>query len=220
MLCDSCGAPLPVGTLVCEHCGRQAVPSGPAARSRGSVPKPAALRITDDGWSYELSWRWFRPVHVFLVFFCVVWDSFLVFWYAMALGGGPPFPFNLIMILFPIAHVAVGVGLTWYTLCGFLNRTVVTVRNHELTVRHEPLPWPGHLTLDAGEIRQFFVREKVSHGKNGTSVTYDVEVVESAGTSRKLVTGLDSAELALAIEQGLEQHLRIVDEGVAGEVSR
>ncbi len=190
------------------------------ARPRGSVPRPASLQIADDGWSYELSWRWFRPVFLFLVFFCIAWDSFLVFWYAMAIGGGPPFPFNLIMILFPIAHVAVGVGLTWYTLCGFVNRTVVAVRNHELTVRHGPLPWPGNLTLDAGDIRQFYVREKVSRGKNGTSVTYDVEVIQSAGNCRKLITGLDSSDLALAIEQGLEQHLRIVDEPIAGELPR
>lgn len=206
--------------LVCGHCGRQATVRGEAARPRGNVPRPASLQIADDGWSYELSWRWFRPVFLFLVFFCIVWDSFLVFWYTMAIGGGPPFPFNLIMIIFPIAHVAVGVGLTWYTLCGFVNRTVVAVRNHELTVRHGPLPWPGNLTLDAGDIRQFYVREKVSHGKNGTSVTYDIEVIQSAGNSRKLITGLDSSDLALAIEQGLEQHLRIVDEPIAGELPR
>lgn len=220
MLCESCGAPLPPGSLICDHCGRRASPPDQTWRERALVPQPAGLTIIDDGLSYELSWRWFRPAILFLVFFCIAWDSFLVFWYAMALGMGPPAPFNLIMIIFPIAHVAVGVGLTWYTLCGLFNRTVVAVRNHELTVRHGPLPWAGNLSIDASEIRQIYVREKTTNRENGPSSTYDVEVILTDGTSRKLVSGIDAVDLALAIEQALERHLKIVDEPVAGELSR
>ena len=51
----------------------------------------------------------------------------------------------LIAFLLPIAHVAVGVGLTYYTLTRLMNRTRIEVSRDELTIRHGPLPWRGNM---------------------------------------------------------------------------
>ncbi len=39
-----------------------------------------------------------------------------------------------VMILFPLLHVGIGAGLTYYTLAGFLNRTIVEVSHEGLTI--------------------------------------------------------------------------------------
>jgi len=93
--------------------------SAPASR-RAEVPLPGGMKI--DRWGPELTItrRWFSAVLLFLVFFCIAWDSFLVFWYTMAFRADAPW----IMKVFPIVHVAVGVGLTYYTIAGFVNSTV------------------------------------------------------------------------------------------------
>jgi hypothetical protein len=36
---------------------------------------------------WRASWRWFTPSVIFLVFFCIAWDSFLIFWYSMAFNS-------------------------------------------------------------------------------------------------------------------------------------
>ena len=222
MLCESCGAPLPQGRLVCDHCGRQA-PTPPAISPSGQRPTlavPDKVQITDDGWTWTLTWRWFSYAYIFLAFFCVIWNGFLVMWYSVAFTVGPPFPINLLFVLFPLIHVGVGVVLTWTTLCGFVNRTVITVQQGELSVRHLPLPWPGNITLQTSEIEQFCVRKKVRRGSDSETITWDLDVIQTGGTKQTLMRGLDTEEMALSIEQALEKHLKIVDQPVRGEVPR
>ena len=59
-----------------------------------------------------------------------------------------------IMKVFPIAHVAVGVGLTYYTVAGFVNSTVLRVSEGQLAVRQGPFPWPGNRTLHTSDLDQ------------------------------------------------------------------
>ncbi len=110
---------------------------------------------------------WFTPGLVFLLFFCIAWDGFLVFWYGMALfggaaGGGAGF---WLMVLFPICHVAAGVGLTYYVVAGFLNKTQILAGQGELHIRHRPIPWRGNRTLATDDIQGFELDR--SSSKNG-----------------------------------------------------
>lgn len=74
-----------------------------------------ALKVEETRQKRTMSFRWFQWTFVFLVFFCIAWDGFLLFWYGAALGigflGDDAEPV-LIMMLFPLLHVAVGTGLT------------------------------------------------------------------------------------------------------------
>ena len=169
----------------------------------------------DQSRGFEVSWRWFRPRYIFLAFFCVAWDSFLLTWYgaAFAMEDSP-----LIMLIFPLAHVAVGVGLTYFVLAGFFNRSRVSVRQGSLRVAHGPVPWPGKLEIPVGSLQQLYCKEKVSRSKNGTQYRYVVHAVLKNGRQRKLLSGLDQLDQALWLEQELEASLGIRDRAVPGEI--
>lgn len=161
----------------------RAAPEGPR------IPRPSSIRVYDAGDELVIVRRWFTPAFIFLAFFCIAWDSFLVFWFSTVTGNNVPW----IFVVFPIAHVAVGVGLTYYVLAGFLNVTILRVTTSVLNVRHGPVPWTGNRTLPADEIDQLFTVQKSSTTKQGSVVS---------------------------TEQCVENHLGIKDRRVPGEVAR
>jgi hypothetical protein len=208
-----------------------AAPGVDAPLQRPRVPPPPRWQVDDWGSDLRIRWRWWTPVALFLLFFCVAWDSFLVFWYAMALGkGGPPGDFQWIAIVFPIAHVAVGVGLTYVTLALLLNRTTVRVSGGRLTVRHGPIPWGGNGAWDAHDIEQLYCAPGSSglrrmahsarhahHGAMGVG-HYDLCALLRDGTMVRLLRNIAELDHAVFLEQKLEEFLGIADRRVPGEV--
>lgn len=120
--------------------------------------------------------------------------------------------------MFPLLHVAAGVGLTYFTICGFVNSTRVMANYESLRVRHGPLPWFGNRDVPRLDIDQLFTKEKVVQGKNGPSRSYELHARLRSGRDVKLVTGLSEAEQARFMEQELERFLGIRDEAVSGEL--
>lgn len=189
---------------------------GAAFRERGEVPMPTRMRLENTAHGLAILRRWFSPAILFLVFFCIAWDGFLVFWYSMAFSMNGP----LIMKIFPIAHVAIGVGLTYFTIASLFNTTRIEVGRGELVVGHGPVPWAGGKRLNASEVDQLFCKEKVSRGKNGVSFTYEVWAAMKDGSSAKLIAAGMETDQALFIEQRLEKALGIRDREVPGELAR
>jgi len=124
------------------------------------------------------------------------------------------------MIVFPIGHLAVGVGLTYFMLAGFLNTTRVRIANSVMTVRHGPVPWFGNRTIPAADIEQLYCTEHTrQRSDERTSTTYRLNAVLSGGKKVKLLSGLTEADQALFIEEKVETHLGIEDRRVRGEMS-
>ena len=156
LFCKTCGEAIPAHDINIElaiaKCGRCHTvfkfPDELEDSARGAPAKPVEIEmprgLAVDEWGSELTIvrRWFTPALFFLVFFCCIWDGFLIVWYSIALSSMPG-DMAWLALLFPLLHVAVGVGLTYYTICGFVNRTTVHVASGELRVSHRPLPWPG-----------------------------------------------------------------------------
>lgn len=176
-----------------------------APAPRADVPRPARIKAWPMGPTLILAFRWFHPALFFLAFFCVAWDSFLVFWYTMALRA-PETPW--LMVVFPIAHVAVGVGITYSVLAGFLNRTTITAEGGRLSVRHAPLPWRGNADVDAGSIRGFYEREKAGR-RDDSRGGFQLCAEMTDGSERVLVSGLTEESEALYLAQELSRHLGI-----------
>lgn len=186
------------------------------ALPRSDVPLPKGYAVDDSSGRFRLTRRWFSPKAFFFLFFSLFWNGILsVFLVAIATGQVP-----LPVLAFLSLHLAVGVGMAYFTLCSFVNHTVVEVDGERLLVRHRPLPWPGAPTVPIADLQQLFSREKVSHGKNGTSVTYELHASLRSGGVLRLLSGLDTPEQALFVEQQLENRLGIRDEPVAGELAR
>jgi hypothetical protein len=176
---------------------------------------PDKLTLNYRGSGFEIVRKWLGWQTIFLTVFAVFRDGFLLFWYSTALGFGAV---NMMMVLFPLIHVAAGVGISYAALAGWFNTTRISVDQGKVTVRHGPLPWLGNKDLDGASLTQLYSKEKVSRGRNSTSVTYEVHAITATGKNEKLVSGLDSSEQALYIEQEIERHFHIEDMPVRGQI--
>jgi hypothetical protein len=225
--CRTCGSPIPAEDInidlaiaKCRSCNavfgfRDLLDAEMPQQSRREwprVPMPKAITVEEWGRDLLIRLKWFSPVIVFLIFFCIAWDAFLVFWYYIAFTHPSP----LIMKVFPIGHLAVGVGLTYYVIAALFNRTRIQVISGMLTIRHGPVPWSGNVALPSTDIDQIYSTEHVNRGR-GTSVTYAVNAMLADGRKLKLLSGLTEAEQALFIEQKLEDTLGITHRHVPGE---
>jgi sporulation protein YlmC with PRC-barrel domain len=194
--------------------GLEAVGSRPKFR-REKAALPRRFQLEDDGTATRISWRWFRPSHLALAGFCVVWDGFLLVWYTIALSRS-----EWLMVVFPVLHVLAGLGLTYSTLAGFLNRTHIEVRRDELTIRHGPLPWRGNQTLSRRSLTQLYGEEIIQRSKGQrTGTVYNLMALDREGRKVKLLTDLAEKEQVLYLEQALERRLGIEDAPVEGEVA-
>lgn len=173
------------------------------------------LDIYEDENSLEISFKWFTPMAFFLLFFSFFWVGFLVFWYTVSFSTGAP----LMALLFPLIHVSVGIGLVYYVLCLFFNKTYFHIYDGELNVVHQPIPWwRGNRKMNIEDIAQFYVKEKRTDGKNGPKFTYDLRA-KLRNNEDKSIMALDdiSSQTALELEKRLEKFLGIQDRPVKGE---
>lgn len=164
--------------------------------------------------------KWFGFRFIVLTLFVIVWDAFLLGWYASLLSFSLPSGPGLLFALFPLLHVAAGIGLTYYTLAGYLNRTTIDVEPNALTIRHGPLPWWGNQDVSSRQLKQLYCKRD-DHGGNGYRrgyPAYSVHAITEEGRNIKLLSGLDTSEQALFIEQEVEKFLRIEDKPVKGAI--
>ena len=182
-----------------------------------AIPLPDHIQLTNEGGNLVLDVRWFRPYHLMMLLFTVFWCGFLVFWYSQVLRS-PSAP--SMALWFPLIHVAVGVGMAYGTVAGFVNHTRITVGGGAVDVRIGPVPWPGAKRVEAHEITQVFGEEVRTNTRSGTSFSYRVNVITPQNQKLRLVSGLAGSDLALYIEQEIEKALGITDRKVPGELQK
>ncbi|MFP4356402.1 MAG: hypothetical protein ACLFUJ_14890 [Phycisphaerae bacterium] len=218
--CKGCGAPLGADAVSeklmlvrCKHCGcvfaLESVPAAtptPIDPPRRQVPLPKGMEMFDRGNELQIVRSWKSIAVLFLIPFAAFWCGFLLFWYSSAIGSGAP----IVFVLFPLIHVAVGVGLVYFIFACLLNKTVLRVTPNHLEVKHTPLPWPGGKTLNSVDIEQLFCRRRIRHSDNSTSQTYEVLAV-TVGGQEKILSGLTEAEQGVFVEQQIEKYLGITD---------
>jgi len=224
MKCRNCGAELTpedispqLAAARCHHCHTLfAIPAaGARTIERPNVSLPKGFTINETMDTLDITRRWRSPTVYFLLFFAILWNGFMVVWNWIALSQGM-WP----MAAFGVLHTGVGLFLIYTVVAMFINSTVVRSAPGLLAVKSGPLRWKGDKTMDPKLVEQLFCREKISHGKNGTSVSYQVEAVLEGNRRETLVKDLTNPDHALYIEQQLERHLRIADLPVAGEHGR
>src|SRR5262245_30407928 len=112
LTCKSCGQSIPAEDMnldrlvaKCRSCNAVfgfaedlGLPAEGKRRKREEVPLPEGITAEETGEGLALVRRWYSSKLIFLVFFCAIWDGFLIFWYSMALRPGVP----LAMAIFPI----------------------------------------------------------------------------------------------------------------------
>ncbi len=206
--CDACGNLF--------NCAAQLDALGDdGSGTREKVPMPKGIRLFRRASGLRILRRWFGAKYFGLLFFCLFWNGFMVVWFSIAIKQRI-WP----MAAFGSLHALVGLGVAYFTLAGVLNTTTITVINGLLQIRHAPVPVPGNRQIKADSLRQLYTKRVVHHGKNGTSVTYELRAQTSDGRDEKLLGSLDNENQSLFIEQEIEDFLGIQDRSIPGEVER
>jgi hypothetical protein len=180
------------------------------------TPRPESFTVEQGAMGLQITYRWFSAQYIFLAFFSLIWDAFLVFWYTMAFTSNAPW----IMFVFPLIHLAIGVGITYTAVAGFLNRTTVTVGQGKLTIQHAPLYWPGNRTVASNDVTQLFTEERVARSRNGTRVRYQLSMITRDDKKVRLISNLDEPDKARFLERKIEEYLGIENRTVEGETQR
>jgi predicted Zn finger-like uncharacterized protein len=231
LFCPDCGALIvasdvnvQTGLAKCAKCNsvfniaqRLAAQREAAPRDEELLPQPPEMRVEELGLDWNIHWRWFNASYFGLLIFCIAWDSFLIFWYRIAFTSSHA---PWIMVVFPIGHVAVGIGLTYAVLCGFLNSTTVQRSGYELRVIIGPVPTFGNRRLSIHDIVLLFCERSESKNRNNRmQETYTLLAVTRDGKRIKLLSN-KSAGHAKFLEREIERRLGLKNQPVAGEMSR
>lgn len=214
--CPACGSALREadvnlerGVATCPSCRaamllppRPSEPAAPPKRRIAGLPKGVSVSRGPGG--TVLTRNWFTPAAIFLLVFTCFWNGFLLVWYGLALGSGAP----LLFVLFPILHVAAGIGMAWFTAASFLNMTTVTAGSGGLSVRHGPVPWPGRRDIPRAGLLQLYCREQ--RGSKG-SRSYELWAALASGDRVRVLTSGADLDQALWFEQEIERALGIRD---------
>lgn len=177
-----------------------------------AMPFPGNLLMTERNQEITIEKKWFTLSHLGTLLFALVWNGFTFFFYSMMMSGNV----SIIILLFPVLHVMVGLWLLYYSLCGFLNKTVIRASQYEISVRHIPLPWSGDKVIERACIQQLYILEQTKKHRGSVIHSYDVQVIVHDGRTVSLIKGLDTPEEALFIEKKIEHFLRIEDRPVEG----
>jgi hypothetical protein len=178
---------------------------------------PSNVIVEDDGSVRRVVHRWFKKSHLGLFVFALIWNGFLVGWFSMA-SNIPENPFRIMFLLFPILHVAVGIGLLYFCVSGFFNRTWITVTDEAIDVRHGPIPVGGNRHVAVADIRQIYCDENVHQQEHGHSFTFNVKALMHDGRMVVLLKRMQDKPFVLFIKQQLDEWLKIRPEHVPGSL--
>jgi hypothetical protein len=181
---------------------------------------PANIKVTNEFGHLRIVWRWFHIKYIFMTLVVIILDGCLLTLYATPvrdlLSGN--LDLNIIpMLLLLLLHGTVCIGVTYFMLAGYVNRTVIDVDFDRLTVKSGPLPVWGNKKIPSRTLRQLYVKGN-TYSDMGTIMTYAVRAITDDQRNIKLLGGLDSTEQALFIEQEIEKFLHIEDKPIKGQV--
>jgi hypothetical protein len=173
---------------------------------------PDKLKLLNHGAHLEIVRKWFGTKTLFSALSLVFFGGFFYnFFYNE--NSAAHFP-----ILFLIPYGAAVIANVYTTMTGLLNSTHIIIGQGKLVVRHKPIPWLGNKNIDTSNFKQLYSIDKIHRSKNGSYQTYEVHAITRDDLTIKLVTGLETSEQALYVEQEVEKFLGIEDIPVKGEI--
>jgi len=231
LVCPSCNADVPADNInvaqmlaVCPNCDTvfnfgslSAAQKSKQKKKPRKMHPPQGFHVETTPEGFSMRWRWFTPAIIGATFFAIVWNAFLVFWYNMlgdfSMDGG----FLWIFYIFPIGHIAVGIGMAYYALTGWLNTTTARVSEELLEVRSAPIPnFFGDGVMACSDIQQVYVNSRTT--RNG--IVYDVVAKRYGAYEKAVVKGIRQKDFAHYIEQEVEAFLGVENQKVEGELQR
>ena len=223
--CPSCGATaraedINIDKLVakCQACNTVFVFEEKiqlAARRRPEVLLPPGIDAYSLPSEIDMLVSWRRSSHSFLIFFTIFWNAILSIFVAVAITTG-----SWSILAFISVHLAIGIGLLYYTTATLFNTTHINVDNFNLLVEHRPIkvPFIRDRDIPVMDIDQIYIDKYVAGRTNGRpNYAYGVNLITKDEKTIKLVRGLRDSQHARYIEQEVEKFLSIPDRPVDEE---
>ncbi len=188
-------------------------------RNRPEMMIPEGTEVLHLPSSLDIRTNWSRGKSKggtwFLLFFTIMWNAMI--W---------PFAINNILTgaifsILPMAlHLAVGLGLAYYVLSMFINKTDIYVTSSDITISSTPMknPFSKDIVIPTKNISQLYVSRYVSSTTNGVpNYAYALYAITDQKKQFPLIKGMNK-ETQLYIEQEIENFLEIEDKSIRGEV--
>lgn len=183
---------------------------------RDDIELPGSIKLIRDKKRLVVEYRWLNARLLYLVPFCLCWDAALFLWYKTGFISTDSTPATLYVLL----HILLAIGLTYYCIAEFLNRTIISADQQGLQVTDTPLTFFRNRRINREELDQLYAKEKIHRGKKLSWSSFEVHALLKEDTNMRLVAGLKTSEQALYIEQVVEDYLNITDRPVEGEIQR
>lgn len=166
--------------------------------------RPDNITVTNNNSELTIIRKNFRPLAILLLFFCLLWDGFLISWFIIVLSNDTP----LMAKLSPLFHVAIGICLTYITVTMFVNTIIITMDTNHLNIIDYPLPLGNTKKLDLGKVDNFYPHDNTSMVRRIT--TYEVYAKLNSGSKIKVIGGLYSTQESKYIATKLNNKKRNV----------
>lgn len=206
-VCPACGGPVDLGGS-CARCASSALERAAdawIAERESATPAGLAYAERDEAGTRVLSIAPPRAAALPIAGFALVWDAFLVVWYATATRSS-----SVIMLVFPLIHVWAGVQVTRDALRRLFNHATIRVDAERVVYREGPVP-AGRVEMALEAIASVEVESGARRVRFGASRTesFSLRVVARDGTGAALALELPSYEQASFVARRLE---RAIDE--------
>lgn len=178
------------------------------------IPLPENIQVEESRNSLDITYKWSKMQGYVLLGFSAFWNGFLYFGFisTMLAEDAPSF-----MLIFMIPFIGAGIFISYFGLANILNSTTISVGYDNVSVRHTPVPWLGNKDVFKHDIKQLYVKEHIHRGKNSSSTSYSVNIVDKDNKDVKLLDALPNPELGKFIEHKIENFLKIQTKPVSGE---
>lgn len=210
----------------CNHCGSLHFLDdeeffGRRKRNRPEMMIPEGTEVLHLPSSLDIRTNWSRGKSKggtwFLLFFAIMWNAMI---WPFAISG---IVSGAILSVLPMAlHLAVGLGLAYYVLSMFINKTDIYVTSNDITISSTPMknPFSKDIVISTKNINQLYVTRYVSSTTNGVpNHAYALYAITSQNKRIPLIKGMNK-ETQLYIEQEIENFLDIEDKYIRGEVGK
>jgi hypothetical protein len=107
-------------------------------------------------------------------------------------------------------------GVSYFAAVGLFNRSTIEISRDVLRTRCGPIPYMRAKSISTASVRQVYVSLRMRRGRYRHYASYGVCALTTHGWSKRLVE-VYNGNIALYLEQEIEQFLGIPDEVVRGE---
>jgi hypothetical protein len=149
------------------------------------------------------------------MFFTLVWNGILFPMALIVVISG-----EIEVLLFMSIHLAVGIGLLYWSLATLFNTTYITVDSHYINIQHSPFQlFFKEYQIETKDVDQLYVKKYSNGSTNGNpNYVYGVVAIMKSKEEIKIIKGINKPQQALYIEQEIEKFTEIKDRPVPVEV--